>query len=119
MNARVLIIDDDRDLAAMLGEFLQREGYAVEAHHGADAGVAALRAAEPDLLILDVMLPERSGLDVLRELRLASSRLPVMMLTARGDPIDRILGLELGADDYLAKPFDPRELLAAVARCAR
>ena len=119
MNARVLIIDDDRDLAAMLGEFLQREGYAVEAHHGADAGVAALRAAEPDLLILDVMLPERSGLDVLRELRLASSRLPVMMLTARGDPIDRILGLELGADDYLAKPFDPRELLARIRAILR
>ena len=119
MNARVLIIDDDRDLAAMLGEFLQREGYAVEAHHGADAGVVALRAAEPDLLILDVMLPERSGLDVLRELRLASSRLPVMMLTARGDPIDRILGLELGADDYLAKPFDPRELLARIRAILR
>ena len=119
MNSRVLIIDDDRDLAAMLGEFLQREGYAVEAHHGADAGVAALRAAEPDLLILDVMLPERSGLDVLRELRLASSRLPVMMLTARGDPIDRILGLELGADDYLAKPFDPRELLARIRAILR
>lgn len=119
MNARVLIIDDDRDLAAMLGEFLQREGYAVEAHQGADAGVAALRAAEPDLLILDVMLPERSGLDVLRELRLASSRLPVMMLTARGDPIDRILGLELGADDYLAKPFDPRELLARIRAILR
>jgi DNA-binding response OmpR family regulator len=119
MNARVLIIDDDRDLAAMLGEFLQREGYAVAAHHGADAGVAALRAAEPDLLILDVMLPERSGLDVLRELRLASSRLPVMMLTARGDPIDRILGLELGADDYLAKPFDPRELLARIRAILR
>jgi DNA-binding response OmpR family regulator len=119
MNARVLIIDDDRDLAAMLGEFLQREGYAVEAHHGADAGVAALRAAEPDLLILDVMLPERSGLDVLRELRLASSRLPVMMLTARGDTIDRILGLELGADDYLAKPFDPRELLARIRAILR
>jgi len=119
MNARVLIIDDDRDLAAMLGEFLQRAGYAVEAHHGADAGVAALRAAEPDLLILDVMLPERSGLDVLRELRLASSRLPVMMLTARGDPIDRILGLELGADDYLAKPFDPRELLARIRAILR
>ena len=119
MNARVLIIDDDRELAAMLGEFLQREGYAVEAHHGADAGVAALRAAEPDLLILDVMLPERSGLDVLRELRLASSRLPVMMLTARGDPIDRILGLELGADDYLAKPFDPRELLARIRAILR
>jgi DNA-binding response OmpR family regulator len=119
MNARVLIIDDDRDLAAMLGEFLQREGYAVEAHHGADAGVAAVRGAEPDLLILDVMLPERSGLDVLRELRLASSRLPVMMLTARGDPIDRILGLELGADDYLAKPFDPRELLARIRAILR
>lgn len=119
MNSRVLIIDDDRELAAMLGEFLQREGYTVEAHHGADAGVAALRAAEPDLLILDVMLPERSGLDVLRELRLASSRLPVMMLTARGDPIDRILGLELGADDYLAKPFDPRELLARIRAILR
>ncbi len=119
MNARILIVDDDVELATMLVEFLRREGYAVEAQYGADAGIASLRTAEPDLLILDVMLPERSGLDVLRELRLASSRLPVMMLTARGDPIDRILGLELGADDYLAKPFDPRELLARIRAILR
>jgi two-component system response regulator CpxR len=119
MSAKILIIDDDPELAAMLSEYLRREGYTVETQFGADSGVAAIRSAEPDLLILDVMLPQRSGLDVLRELRLASTRLPVMMLTARGDPIDRILGLELGADDYLAKPFDPRELLARVRAILR
>jgi two-component system response regulator CpxR len=112
MQGHILIIDDDRELATMLGEFLITEGFTVATADGDAAGLAALAQRAPDLIILDVMLPGRSGLDLLRELRGLHPRLPVMMLTARGEPIDRIIGLELGADDYLPKPFDPRELAA-------
>ena len=112
MQGHILIIDDDRELATTLGEFLITEGFTVATADGDAAGLAALAQRAPDLIILDVMLPGRSGLDLLRELRVLHPRLPVMMLTARGEPIDRIIGLELGADDYLPKPFDPRELAA-------
>src|SRR5579859_352008 len=112
---RILIVDDDRPLAALLAEYLQREGFAVDVAHDADAGLAQLHnpATRPDLLILDVMMPGRDGLDTLRELRL-KHRLPVIMLSAKGEPVDRVIGLELGADDYLTKPCLPRELLARV-----
>jgi two-component system response regulator CpxR len=112
MQGHILIIDDDRELAVMLGEFLAAEGFAVSAVDDAASAVTALAGHGADLVILDVMLPGRNGLDLLRELRSRHPRLPVMMLTARGEPVDRILGLELGADDYLPKPFDPRELAA-------
>lgn len=112
MPGHILIVDDDRELSGMLGEYLAREGFGVASAPDAEAAASALAAREPDLVILDVMLPGRSGLDLLRELRAARPRLPVLMLTARGDPVDRIIGLELGADDYLPKPFDPRELAA-------
>ena len=119
MSGNILIIDDDRELADMLGELLRRENFAVTQCSDADSGLAAIAAATPDLLVLDVMLPGRSGFDLLRELRLSNPALPVLMLTARGDAVDRILGLELGADDYLAKPFDPRELSARVRAILR
>lgn len=112
MQGHILIIDDDRELAAMLGEFLAAEGFTVAVAGDGAAATSRLAAGLPDLVILDVMLPGRSGLDLLRELRATHPRLPVMMLTARGEPVDRIIGLELGADDYLPKPFDPRELAA-------
>ena len=112
MPGHILIVDDDRELSGMLGEYLAREGFGVASAPDAETATSALAAREPDLVILDVMLPGRSGLDLLRELRAARPRLPVLMLTARGDPVDRIIGLELGADDYLPKPFDPRELAA-------
>ena len=112
MPGHILIVDDDRELSGMLGEYLAREGFGVASAPDVEAATSALAAREPDLVILDVMLPGRSGLDLLRELRAARPRLPVLMLTARGDPVDRIIGLELGADDYLPKPFDPRELAA-------
>lgn len=113
--SRILIADDDRALCALLAEYLQREGFAVDQAHDADAALARLAQPEtrPDLLILDVMMPGRDGLDALRELRL-QHRLPVIMLSARGEPVDRVIGLELGADDYLSKPCLPRELLARV-----
>ncbi|WP_199099532.1 response regulator transcription factor [Dyella sp. ASV21] len=112
---KILIIDDDRALAGLLAEYLQREGFVVDVAHDSETGLAQLHnsSTRPDLLILDVMMPGRDGLDTLRELRL-KHRLPVIMLSAKGEPVDRVVGLELGADDYLTKPCLPRELLARV-----
>jgi DNA-binding response OmpR family regulator len=118
MAARVLIIDDDTRLAAMVRDYLGAAGLAAVAEETATAGLARLAREPFDALVLDVMLPDGDGFDVLRRLR-ASSEIPVLMLTARGDPTDRIVGLELGADDYLPKPFEPRELLARLRAILR
>jgi two-component system, OmpR family, response regulator CpxR len=118
---RILVIDDDRDLTAMLAEYLEPEGFVVEAAHTGEDGLAQALAIDYSLIILDVMLPRISGLEVLRRLR-ARTQCPVIMLTARGQDVDRIVGLEIGSDDYLAKPFNTRELLArmhAVLRRSR
>ena len=119
LRPRILIIDDDRELAAMLAEFLGLEGFDVALRHDALEPLPLAGAEAPDLVVLDVMLPGRNGLAVLRELRSQAPRLPVVMLTARGEPVDRIVGLELGADDYVAKPFDPRELAARLRAVLR
>jgi len=115
----VLLVDDDAELALMLAELLEREGFRVE--HAADggAGLAALRRSAPEVLVLDLMLPDINGLDLCRRLRAEGADLAILMLTARGDPMDRVLGLEIGADDYLGKPFEPRELVARVRALAR
>jgi two-component system, OmpR family, response regulator CpxR len=118
---RVLVIDDDIGLCELVAEYLEPEGYKVEAVHDGEKGVERALSAEHDLAVLDVMLPGINGFEVLRRIR-AHSRLPIVMLTARGDDVDRIVGLEIGADDYLPKPFNPRELVArinAVLRRAR
>ncbi len=114
----ILLADDDRELADMLRDFLAREGFDASVAHDADAAIAAARAQDFDAIVLDVMLPGRSGLDVLRELRRESAT-PVLMLTALGEDIDRILGLELGADDYIPKPCNPRELAARLRAVLR
>jgi two-component system response regulator CpxR len=119
VQPRILIIDDDRELAAMLAEFLGHEGFDVAIRHDATAAVPFAGPEAPDLVVLDVMLPGRNGFTLLRELRATAPRLPIVMLTARGEPVDRILGLELGADDYVAKPFDPRELAARLRAVLR
>ena len=108
---RVLLIDDDEKLNALLSEYLGRFNFAVRAAVHPDEGLRALKADLPDIVILDVMLPGRDGFAVCRTIR-ESSRIPIIMLTARGEVMDRIVGLELGADDYLPKPFEPRELMA-------
>lgn len=115
MTPRILIADDDRELCALLSDYLGRQDLQVESVNDADAALVALRdpARRPDLLILDVMMPGKDGLTALRELR-AAHEVPVLMLSARGEPEDRVRGLELGADDYLPKPCLPRELLARV-----
>ena len=119
LRHHVLLIDDDEELAGMVGELLSREGF--EVSHGAtgQAGLALLARHLPDVLVLDLMLPDLHGLDVCRQLRAQGHDLPVLMLSARGDPIDRVVGLEIGADDYLAKPFEPRELVARVRALSR
>ena len=114
MSERVLLIDDDERLAGMVGSYLTGYGMVVEHRPDARSGMAALAQTVPDLLILDLMLPDADGLDVCRNIRQMSgaAAVPVLMLTARGETTDRVVGLEIGADDYLAKPFEPRELLA-------
>ena len=113
------MIDDDARLAAMVRDYLAASGYGVDVAGDVASGIAALRANPADLLILDLMLPDGDGLDVCRKLRAEGVGIPVLMLTAKGDPIDRVIGLEIGADDYLPKPFEPRELLARVKALLR
>jgi DNA-binding response OmpR family regulator len=115
---RVLVVDDDVELCDLVKEFLQPEGLQVEAVHNGNRGLERALSGEHALVVLDVMLPGMNGLDVLRKLR-ASSTVPVLLLTARGQDVDRIVGLELGADDYLPKPFNPRELVARIRAILR
>ena len=115
---KLLIIDDDTELCALLQEFLHREGFSVDSAHEGNAGLAQAVEGNYDLIVLDVMLPGLDGFEILKRLRV-SSRVPVIMLTARGEDVDRIVGLELGADDYLPKPFNPRELAARVKAILR
>jgi two-component system response regulator CpxR len=114
LGVRILLVDDDVELCALLQELLKREGFEVQMEHDGAKGLERARSGGPfDLIVLDVMLPRLDGFDVLRQLR-RFSKVPVLMLTARGEDVDRIVGLELGADDYLPKPFNPRELTARI-----
>ncbi len=121
MSARLLLIDDDARLSAMVGDYLRGSGYQVEVAGSLAQGRERLAGEPYDALVLDLMLPDGDGLDLCRELRNnpRTRQLPLLMLTARGEPMDRIVGLELGADDYLPKPFEPRELLARVKALLR
>ncbi len=121
MNKRILIVDDDPELRELLRGYLGGNGYDVDAAEDGAAMRRSMAAAAPDLVILDLMLPGEDGLALCRELRAASATaaLPILMLTARGEDTDRIVGLEMGADDYLPKPFNPRELLARIRSILR
>jgi DNA-binding response OmpR family regulator len=121
MSSRLLLIDDDARLTAMIGDYLRGNGFEVEVAPTLLAGRERLAAANFDALLLDLMLPDGDGLELTRELRAdaRTRRLPLLMLTARGEPMERIIGLELGADDYLPKPFEARELLARVKALLR
>jgi two-component system response regulator CpxR len=114
----LLIVDDDQELCSLLVEYLTPEGFAVELLSNGMAALERLAKSSPDLVVLDVMLPEVSGFEVLRRIR-AKSAVPVIMLTARGEEVDRVVGLEMGADDYLPKPFSPRELVARIKAVLR
>ena len=118
---RILIIEDDRDIGELVRDNLANEGYQITAALDGSTGLAAIRKSPPDLLLLDLMLPRISGLEICREIRRDETlnRLPILMLTARGDEADRVVGLEMGADDYVTKPFSPRELAARVKALLR
>lgn len=118
MAERVLIVDDDTRLSAMLADYLSGNGYTVHTAATTTAGLAELSRLLPDVVILDVMLPDLDGFEACRRMR-AVSDVPILMLTAKGEEMDRIIGLELGADDYLPKPFNPRELLARLKAILR
>lgn len=119
MNKRILLIEDEPGLVMTLSDRLRSEGYAVESAHDGDTGLARAVGEPFDMIILDVMLPRRNGFDVCRDLRGRGVQTPTIMLTARGQIVDKVLGLKLGADDYLAKPFDMFELLARVEALLR
>ena len=121
MGSRLLLVDDDARLSSMVSDYLGQAGFEVETAGSLAAGRERLAAASYDALVLDLMLPDGDGLELCRELRSSARtrQLPLLMLTARGEPTDRIVGLELGADDYLGKPFEPRELLARIKALLR
>jgi len=114
MNARVLLVEDDPDLRLTLSHRFDSEGYRMETATNGEEGLARAAGETFDIVILDVMLPGRGGFDICRELRQRGVRTPVLMLSARADVVDRVVGLKLGADDYLTKPFEMAELLARV-----
>jgi two-component system response regulator CpxR len=114
----ILLVDDDAELCALMTEFLEREGFTVECAHDGHQGLEMAARPGVDLVVLDVMLPGIDGFEILKRLR-QQSKVPVMMLTARGEDVDRIVGLELGADDYLPKPFNPKELVARIRAILR
>ena len=121
MGARVLIVEDEPDIRELLAFHLEREGYQVTRSRTGAEALRQVRARPPDLILLDLMLPELGGLDVCRRLRQdpRTASVPIVMLTARGEEVDRILGLELGADDYIVKPFSPKEVVARVRAVLR
>src|ERR1700754_4895197 len=116
---RLLIVDDDRELCELVAELLEGEGFRVDVENRSGEGLARALSGEHSLLVLDVMMPGMNGFEVLRRLRAEGSGIHVLMLTARGDDVDRIVGLEVGADDYLPKPFNPRELVARIQAVLR
>ncbi len=114
----ILVVDDDADITQLLAQYLSRFGFTAHTARDADTMRMVLAAQPVDLVVLDVMLPGTDGLALARELR-GRSRIPIIMLTARGDPYDRVIGLEMGADDYMSKPFEPRELVARIQTVLR
>lgn len=119
MSKRILLIEDEADLVVILTDLLTNEGYHVMSATDGETGLALALQESFDLLILDVMLPQKNGFDVLRDLRQKGMQTPAIMLTARGQVLDRVLGLKLGADDYVTKPFDSIELAARIEAILR
>jgi two-component system alkaline phosphatase synthesis response regulator PhoP len=119
MSSRILLVEDEPGLVVTVSDLLVNEGYHVDSARDGEAGLAAALAGEYDLVVLDVMLPRKNGFEVCRELRQQGRDVAILMLTARAQVVDRVVGLKLGADDYLAKPFDPAELVARVEALLR
>ena len=117
--AKILVVDDEPNIREVVGQYLRREGYAVVSAADGEEALQAYKRERPDLVVLDLMLPKLSGLEVYRRLLGTEGRVPLIMLTARGEEEDRIVGLSMGADDYVVKPFSPRELVARVTAVLR
>ncbi len=115
----VLVVEDERPIADLVGMYLRRDGFGVHVEFDGRAGLAAARRLRPVACVLDIALPGLDGTEVCRQLRAAGDWTPVLFLTARDDEVDRVVGLELGADDYVTKPFSPRELVARVKAVLR
>ena len=118
MMTKILVIDDDTNISELLRMYLEKEGYEVRTASDGAEGVTAFRMYEPDLVLLDIMLPKKDGLQVCREIREHSSK-PIIMITAKGETIDKVLGLELGADDFIVKPLDMKEVFARIKAVLR
>ena len=118
-KGRILVVDDDIELRGLLQRYLGENGYEVRAVPDTKTMDRQLEREPFDAMVLDLMMPEEDGLSACRRLRAANETIPIIVLTAKGDPIDRIIGIEMGADDYLAKPFEPRELLARLGAVLR
>ncbi len=119
MSARILVVEDDEVIRMTLGDRLEAEGYAVEFAVDGEEGLHKALRKQSDLVLLDVMLPRKGGMDVCRDIRMAGIVVPILMLTARGQTIDKVLALKIGADDYMTKPFDGMELLARIEALLR
>ncbi len=117
-NEKILIVDDDKNISELLRLYLQKEGYTTVMAHDGEEGLKTFEAEKPELVLLDVMMPKMDGWEVCRKIR-ANSNVPIIMLTAKGETFDKVLGLELGADDYVVKPFDPKEINARVKAVLR
>ncbi len=118
---KILVIEDERDIRDLVAHYLEKEGFRPRTASDGNAGLAAVRQDRPDVVVLDLMLPGLDGIEVLKRLRAdpASAKTPVIMLTAKAEEADKIVGLELGADDYLTKPFSPKELVARIKALLR
>ena len=118
MGTKILVVDDDRNICELLKLYLENEGYSVFVANDGQQAVEMFQAKSPELVLLDIMLPKMDGWQVCREIRKVSNA-PIIMLTAKGETFDKVLGLELGADDYIVKPFSPREVVARIKAVLR
>lgn len=114
----VLIVDDEKNICELIRLYVEKEGFLTSVAHDGKTAIERVREIKPDIVLLDIMLPEKDGWDVCREIR-AFSKVPVIMITAKGEVFDKVLGLELGADDYVVKPFEPKELIARIKAVLR
>ncbi len=119
MAQRVLVVDDEQSIVTLLKYNLEQSGYVVEVAQDGEEALQKEKETKPDLIVLDVMLPKKDGIEVCKTIRSDKNQVPILMLTAKDDEFDRVLGLELGADDYMTKPFSPREVVARVKAILR
>ena len=119
MSQKVLVVDDEQSIVTLLKYNLETAGYIVDVAYDGEEALKKVKEVKPELIVLDVMLPKKDGIEVCKTIRSDKNLVPILMLTAKDDEFDRVLGLELGADDYMTKPFSPREVVARVKAILR